>query len=150
MNIDHNHTYIMIPGKWQAKGIYFDENYGSLPVHGETEILHNSDGWILDGYMELELEETVRFYNKYTITPFKKDADFTSWISENPVLGTLVGKFMIAGNLLLSSWQSKDNEYSGTECLIRLDSKKYKNHGFAFHDDQKLSSWEVELMLTSL
>lgn len=139
------HTYILDEGKWKAKGFYYDHEANQLEVIGETEIKHRQDEWILDGFMELRTEEPVRFYNKYSIIPKEKDKDFTVWTSVNPAIGKLKGKFMIVGDTILSSYISEDGLYSGSECLYRINEDKYLNRGFAFHGEEKLSSWAVTL-----
>ena len=140
-----NHTYIFEEGIWKASGKFYDENNNCTEVTGETEIKHKG-AWILDGYMELKLDDPIRFSNKYTIEPIGQGKDFTFWSSVNPILGTLLGKFMIIGDTILSSYESEDGQYSGTESLTILDSETYKNRGFAFHNTIKLSTWEVDLI----
>lgn len=60
-------------------------------------------------------------------------------------MGKLIGKFMIIGDTILSSYISENGIYSGTECLYKIDETKYLNRGFAFNGENKLSSWEVTL-----
>ena len=139
------HTYILVEGKWKAKGVYYDQEANKLEVTGETTIEHLPDEWILDGFMELKTEEPIRFYNKYSIIPKEEDKDFTVWTSVNPALGRLKGKFMIIGDTILSSYISEDGVYSGAECLYRISENKYLNRGFAFNGEEKLSSWAVIL-----
>ena len=139
------HTYILEEGIWRASGQYWDENQNCINVQGKTEITHNKSNWILDGYMELQLDNPIKFFNKYTIEPVKPERDYTFWTSENPALGTLIGSFMIINDTILSKYQSEDGQYSGVESLIITNSNFYKNRGFAFHNKQKLSSWAIEL-----
>lgn len=95
--------------------------------------------------MELQIDNPIKFFNKYTIEPIGSGRDFTFWTSTNPALGILAGRFMIVSDTILSSYESEDGQYSGIESLIILDSETYRNRGFAFHNQNKLSSWEVEL-----
>jgi len=99
----------------------------------------------MDGFMELKLDKPVRFYNTYSIAPISDQTDYTQWTSENPDLGKLIGKFMIVGDTILSSYISENGLYSGAESLLKIDDNKYLNRGFAFHGKKKLSSWEVTL-----
>ncbi len=139
------HTYILEEGVWKAFGKYYDENQNCIEVSGETNIIHKDDAWILDGFMELKLENPIKFFNKYTIEPFKPDKDYTFWSSINPALGKLAGKFMVVSDTILSSYHSENRQYSGTESLILVGLELYKNRGFAFYNKNKLSSWEVNL-----
>lgn len=140
-----NHSYIFEEGNWKAIGIYFDQESNEIEVYGETTIRHLNDEWVLDGFMELKIESPIRFFNKYSIIPLPDNKDYTQWTSENPALGRLIGKFMIIGDTILSSYRSEDGIYSGAESLFRIDSNKYLNRGFAFKGEDKLSSWEVTL-----
>ena len=142
------HTYILEEGTWKATGRYYDEYHNCTEISGETQIIHNNEVWILDGYMELKLDDPVKYFNKYTIQPVDPEKDYTFWSSENPALGTLLGKFMFTGDTILSSYHSEDGQYSGSESLILVDPRSYKNRGFAFHNKAKLSSWAVDLYRT--
>jgi hypothetical protein len=95
--------------------------------------------------MELQLDEPVKIFNKYYIKPFEDNKDYTSWISENPALGKLKGNFTIVNDAILSSYQSKNGKYSGSEILLFIDESHYQNWGAAFEDNRKMSSWEVML-----
>lgn len=141
-----NHTYILEEGNWKATGKYYDENQNCVEVSGETQIIHKDEIWILDGFMELKLDDPIKFFNKYSIEPFEPEKDYTFWSSINPALGTLIGKFMIVNDTILSYYQSEDGQYSGSESLVFINSKLYKNRGFAFHKKNKHSSWEVDLV----
>lgn len=139
------HSYILEEGNWKASGLYYDHEANQVEVFGETMIQHLKDEWVLDGFMELKLENSTRFFNKYSIIPKPIDKDYTKWTSVNPVLGKLIGKFMIIGDTILSSYISENGIYSGSESLFKINENKYLNRGFAFHGENKLSSWEVTL-----
>lgn len=139
------HSYILQEASWKAIGVYYDSAGNQFEVYGETAIKHFKDEWVLDGFMEVKLDNPVRFFNKYSITPLPVGKDFTDWTSQNPALGKLIGKFMIIGDTILSSYSSENGLYSGSECLVLLDNGTYHNRGFAFNGDRKLSSWEVTL-----
>ena len=49
------------------------------------------------------------------------------------------------GDTILSAYTSEDGQYSGSESLVFVDKETYQNRGFAFHNRNKLSSWEVDL-----
>lgn len=139
------HSYLLQEGNWKATGVYYDSDCNQFEVYGETSIKHFKDEWVLDGFMEVKLDNPVRFFNKYSITPLPVGKDFTEWTSQNPALGRLKGRFMIIGDTILSSYSSEKGDYSGSECLVLLANGTYHNRGFAFNGDRKLSSWEVTL-----
>jgi hypothetical protein len=139
------HSYVFEEGNWKATGVYFDHEGNEVGVNGKTTIEHLPDEWVLNGFMELKTETPIRFFNKYSIVPMSEKKDFTKWTSENPALGKLIGKFMIIGDTILSSYISENGIYSGAESLFRINENKYLNRGFAFNGENKLSSWEVTL-----
>lgn len=126
-----------------AKGNYYDENNNIIKVEGKTVIVHQENLWINEGYMKLLLDNPIEFKNRYEITPFVKD--FTSWQSLNPALGIQLGKFMVIEDTIISTYVSKDGDYSGSECIVKISDNLYKSKGFAFKGNSKLSSWSVEL-----
>lgn len=140
-----NHSYIFAEGHWKAVGHYYDYEANQIEVFGETTIKHLEAEWVLDGFMELKLENPIRLYNKYSIAPLPDKKDYTRWTSQNPALGKLMGYFMIVGDTILSSYISENALFSGSESLIQIADTKYLNRGFAFKGDNKLSSWEVTL-----
>ena len=139
------HSYIFEEGIWSASGRYYDKNQACISLSGKTKISHKNDHWVLDGFMELALDKPVKFTNRYSIEPIASEKDFTFWSSINPALGKLLGKFMIIGDTILSSYASENGLYSGSESLILIDKKTYKNKGFTFRGRNKFSSWEVDL-----
>ncbi|CAH0119522.1 MULTISPECIES: hypothetical protein [unclassified Paenibacillus] len=139
------HSYLFEEGHWKATGRYYDQEGNQVEVYAETTIRHMEKEWILDGYMELQSEHPVKIFNTYSIDPIPARAEFTTWTSENPALGTLSGKFMMIGDTILSAYVSENGLYSGSECLVKINDRQYANRGFAFHGEMKLSSWEVTL-----
>ena len=59
------HTYILEEGMWRASGKYHDANQNCIPVIGETKITHNELNWILDGYMELQIDNPITSHTNY-------------------------------------------------------------------------------------
>jgi hypothetical protein len=95
--------------------------------------------------MKLLLDNPIELHNRYEIVPFKKD--FTSCRSYNPALGTLIGKFMVVEDTIISTYITENGEYSGSECIIQISDTLYVTKGFAFKGDSKLSSWSVKLSM---
>jgi hypothetical protein len=139
------HTYIFQPGKWQSTGAYYDQETNSFQVYGEAEILHLSNQWVLDGFMEVKSEPPVRFTNKYAIIPPVAKELFASWAAQNPAFGKLIGKFIIEDEAIISLYTSEDNKYSGAEFLYYINAGEYTGRGYLFQGDKKMASWEITL-----
>lgn len=138
------HTYFFETMKWTAAGTYYDEAGHPFPLKGETEIVHDKSRWTLGGYLEVAFESPVRFTNTYEIQG-TEDETTLSWESFNPDLGILRGRFEVIGEFLVSSYTSADGTYSGTETLLQIDEKTYRNVGVSFHNGKKMSSWTALL-----
>lgn len=139
------HSYIVSEGKWKTKGLFIDENNETTPITGQTIISQLPDHWILDGYMEIQSERSIRHYNKYRIQPMSPTETSTAWESSNPGLGLLKGQFVFINDTILSFWHSEDYLYQGSEVLILKDENTYHNRGVLFLKNHRLSSWEAEL-----
>lgn len=138
------HTFLLSEGSWIAKGNYYDELNNSITLEGKSVITHTEILWLNEGYMELQLENPIRFENRYEIVPFAND--FTSWKSFNPALGILQGRFAIVDDTIISTYVSEDGQFSGVECMIKVNKSTYTSKGFAFNGTEKLSSWAVTLV----
>lgn len=139
------HTYILEPGKWDATGKYYNNSQNYVTVRGEAESIHGESEWTLVVTLRLDMENPLDFYSKYLIKPVSPDEEFTFWHSHNPLFGHILGKFMIIDDMILSSFQSGDRQYTGTECLLMIDENFYRNWGFVFHEANKQYSWVTEI-----
>jgi hypothetical protein len=139
------HTFIFEEGLWRAEGLYVDSTSTALRAEGTITITHGEELWINEGSMKLLLAQPVEFQNRYEIIPFEEDGDYTTWKSLNPVIGTLLGKIVLVDDSLISVYESQDGHYTGSEYLLQVSEGVYRNRGFAFRDDKRISSWAVEL-----
>ncbi|HHX79960.1 MAG TPA: hypothetical protein GX692_02730 [Acholeplasmataceae bacterium] len=139
------HTYLFEEGRWIATGVYSDEKGEIVQVEGQTIIIHKDEVWINEGSMKVLTNTPVEFFNKYEIIPFVYGSEMTNWKSFNPALGELKGKFMIVQDSIMSKYASVDGQYTGFEYLKKIDDLTYENRGFALRNDEKLSSWAVQL-----
>jgi hypothetical protein len=94
-------------------------------------------------------DKSVKIYNRYEIVPFKEGRYITTWESLNPDLGTLLGRFVIVDDAIISTCRSKNGEYAGTDFLLKVSDVHYKNRGVFFKGSDKLSSWSIDLRKTS-
>ena len=140
------HTFLFEEGLWAARGEYVDEAMNRAALEGETRVTHRPGQWLNEGRMRIELGgREVVIENRYRIAPFAGGADFTSWETEHPALGTLRGHFIIVGNAILSSCTSADLRYTGTEFLLQEAPERYVNRGALFSAGGRISSWSVIL-----
>lgn len=139
------HTFLFQQGLWLAEGFYFDETDQPLPFSGFTEVRHADNLWINRGRMEIGAAKTICIENSYRITPFPEGAGMTTWESENPALGTFIGKFYLVGDSIISTFVSQRGTYAGCEFLLQKSESSYLNRGVFTDGSQRLSSWVVEL-----
>jgi hypothetical protein len=139
------HTFLFEPARWQADGIFIDPAGQTLPMAGHTVILHGEGIWSLTGKIHLTGEATVEIVNDYRIIPFPPGELQTTWTSHNQAFGTLKGRFVVIGNTILSSFDSDDRQFHGTEWLRRLDADNYENRGVLFAGERLLSAWAADL-----
>ena len=115
------------------------------PVEGETKITRTEGLWINDSCMTLQGDNAVEYKTRYEIVPMERGQELTSWISENPALGKMMGKFIIVDDSIISIFTSENGTLQGTECLRLIDDDLYSNRGCLLRGDKKISSWAVEL-----
>jgi len=138
------HTYLFSEGIWIAKGIYYDENSNPFNVEGQSEITHLKDLWLNNSCMTLSGENPVELRNYYEIVPFAKD--FTSWKSVNPGLGTLLGRFVVVEDSIISLFSTEKGDYFGSEFLTKIDESEYIGKGVLYNAAGKISSWSIHLV----
>jgi hypothetical protein len=85
-------------------------------------------------------------HNRYEIEPFAAGARSTHWTSVNPAVGALRGRFVVAGDAILSFYSSPTGRYRGFECLQQRDAARYTVRGSFLDEDKLISSWAFELM----
>ncbi len=139
------HTFLFEEGVWRAEGTYIDGTNTALGAEGTITVTHTEEAWINEGCLRLLLARPVEFRNRYEIVPFEVGKDYTSWKSQNPMIGTLVGKIVVVDDSLISVYESQDGVYAGSEYLLQVSETVYRNRGFAFKHDARISSWTVQL-----
>ncbi len=91
-------------------------------------------------------ERPALHHNRYEIAPFSPGARSTHWTSNNPAIGALRGRFVLAGDAILSFYSSPTGRYRGFECIQRRDEARYSVRGTLLEEDKVLSSWGLELV----
>jgi hypothetical protein len=114
-------------------------------VDGETTIRHEPSRWLFEGVLRVRGERPALHHNRYDIAPFSPGGRSTHWTSNNPAVGALRGRFVLAGDAILSFYASPTGRYRGFECLQKRDATRYTARGALMEEDKVLSTWALEL-----
>ena len=139
------HRFLFEEGVWISAGFFRDGEGNTWHLSGRTKIVHHDDRWINSGVMEIEGDSPIRIEAIYEIVPFERGSDATTWRSENPELGTLVGTYAVVGDSILSAFRTKDGSFYGTEYLKNVDPDTYANRGVLLHHGKIVSSWSTTI-----
>jgi|YelNatPaOPRAMG01_1025707.scaffolds.fasta_scaffold23982_3 hypothetical protein len=139
------HNFLFEEKKWKVKGTYTDEDGKKTKVTGLTIIKHNFFNWIIEAelYIPLKGGKTLDLRNVYKVKKITQQDVETTWTSENKIIGKFFGRFFIAGNIIFSSYFSKNKEYVGYETLEYMGGGKYNGYGKLFYKDKMNSSWKI-------
>ena len=106
---------------------------------------HEPTRWLFEVVQRLRGDPARVQHNRYEITPFSAGARSTHWTALNPAIGALRGRFVIAGDAILSFYASPTGRYRGFECLLQRDAGRYSVRGSLLEEDKLLSTWSLEL-----
>lgn len=141
------HSFLFREGTWRAAGEYRDGAGGATAVEGETRVRHETGRWVSESVMRVKSNPPQEHRNRTEVTPFSAGAQSTHWSGENPAIGSLNGRFVLAGDAILSFYASATQRYRGFECLQQTDAKHYQVHGAMLDQDKVISTWVLELKL---
>ena len=141
------HAFLFREGRWRVAGEHCDGAGHRTSTEGETRVRHLPDKWQSESVMRLKVAQSTEHRNVYEIAPFSPGALSTHWSSDNATLGTLRGRFVLAGDAILSFYSSATGRYRGFECIQRRDASHYFARGAMLEEDKVLSTWAVELEL---
>ncbi len=139
------HRFLFEEGVWLAAGFFRNGDGSTMHLSGRTEISHRENIWINRGFMEIEGDTPIRIENTCEIIPFERGSDATTWRSEDPGLGTLVGTYAVVGDSILSAFRTEDGSFYGTEYIKNVDPDTYANRGVLLHHGRIVSSWSATL-----
>lgn len=147
------HLYILREGVWWAVGEFIDASGRASAVRGETLVRHLPGVWICESVLAASSAEAgkrtaAEHRNRCEIVPFAAGSRATHWSSQNSTVGPLNGRFVLAGDSILSFCSSPTGRFRGVECLIRLDETRYAARGTFLEEDRVLSTWALELERT--
>jgi hypothetical protein len=143
------HTFLFQPGTWKAAGEFRDASGLAAPVDGDTAIRHEEKRWLFEGVLRVRGNRPALHHNRYEIEPFSPGSRSTHWSSTNPAIGALRGRFILAGDAILSSYASPTGRYRGFECIQKKDAQHYTVRGALLDEDKVVSSWALELALVA-
>lgn len=141
------HTFLFREGEWSVAGEFTAGDGSVTPADGEARIRHLPDRWLFESVMRLRGAKTVESSNRYEINPFAPGSLATHWIATNPAIGTQHGRFIVAGDTILSFYATATGRHRGYECLMQRDERAYSARGVAMNEDRPLAMWAVELKL---
>ena len=143
------HSFLFREGTWRAAGEYRDGAGNTTAVDGETRVRHEPGKWITEGVLRVKSNPPKEQRNRTEVIPFSPGSNATHWSSESAAIGSLNGRFVIAGDAILSFYASGTGRYRGFECLQQKDARHYLVRGAMLEQDKVVSSWVLELKLKS-
>ncbi len=139
------HTFLFREGAWRARGEYRDGAGVATPVDGETRVRHEPGKWLSESLLVVRRNPPQEIRTRTEIQPVSAGAQSTHWSSEGSTLGALAGRFVFAGDAILSFYASATSRYRGFECLQQKDAKHYAVRGAMLEHDKVLSTWTFDL-----
>ena len=106
---------------------------------------HEPNRWLFEAVQRLRGDPARVQHNRYEIVPFSPGARSTHWTALNPAIGALRGRFVVAGDAILSFYASPTGRYRGFESIQQRDRVRYSVRGGLLEEDKLLSSWALEL-----
>jgi hypothetical protein len=142
---DEAHSFLFKEGLWLAEGQFVDALGKAVAVAGEAHIKHYPDKWIYEGVMRTTGAPPAEHRTVYEIEPLAPGNFATPWTSKSASFGTLHGRFILAGDVILSAYESATGRYRGQDTLIRREENRYSARGALFDGPKLLSAWTIEL-----
>jgi hypothetical protein len=140
------HTYLFMPGLWQADGVYYDELEKPHLQTGELLVEHAPDFWTIDIRLNISGQDRRDFVSRYMVTPFREGVSFTEWKSHVGGPEPIFGLFVVVQESILMPWHSQSGQFWGQEALSSVGPDLYLSRGFAFLKDRKAYSWATRLV----
>ena len=95
--------------------------------------------------MRLRGEPARLQHNRCEIVPFSPGARSTHFTCINPAIGALRGRFVLAGDAILSLYASVTGRYRGFESFLQRPDGGYSVRGTLLDEDKVMSTWMLEL-----
>src|SRR5438105_11525862 len=139
------HTFLFQPAVWTAKGTLWRADGVPLEAIGRTEIAHRAECWLLSGTLKVLGSPPAEFVHAYWIEPPGPDGASMKWRFEDATFGTLLGRFAVIGESILSVYACESSGYHGAEHLGQIDADTYRTAGVLLLKDQIVYSWRMML-----
>ncbi|HUN70357.1 MAG TPA: hypothetical protein VMU46_16275 [Burkholderiales bacterium] len=139
------HTFLFKEGLWRCEGEFLDALGKATQVAGEAQIRHYPDKWLYEGALRTGTAPPVEHRTVYEIQPMAPGNFATPWTSKSASLGTLHGRFIVAGDAILSAYESATGRYRGQDTILRRDERRYSARGALFDGGKIVSAWSIEL-----
>lgn len=144
--MEMKHSWLLEEGSWRAEGLYINKRGEEFPLKGQWHICHERPVWNISGYMEVLTKPPIEYENIYEVEPLLAGQDHTQWFSNNPVLGEMLGSFIIVKDAILSIYTARTAGFTGTEHLKRISGNVYHNRGALMKGREKVLSWSYDLV----
>jgi hypothetical protein len=141
------HTFLVKEGLWRSEGEFFDGAGNRVAVAGEVQFRHYPDRWVYEGVLRTVTNQPVEHRTVYEIVPLAPGNFATTWTSKSASFGTLHGRFILAGDAILSTYESATGRYRGQDTVLWRDDKHYSARGALLDGSKILSAWSIELRL---
>jgi hypothetical protein len=141
------HTFLLKPGLWRCEGEFLDGAGKRTAVAGEAQIRHYPDKWVYEATLRTATVPPVEQRTVYDIQPLAPGNFATPWTSASASFGTLHGRFIVAGDAILSAYASATGRYRGQDTVFRRDERHYGASGAMLDGAKILSAWSFELRL---
>ena len=87
----------------------------------------------------------AEFVHAYMIEKPSSEKDFMKWTFESAMFGTLLGRFAVLGQSILSVFGCETSGYHGAEHLGQLDAGHYRSAGMMLLKDKVIYTWQMNL-----
>ncbi len=143
-----DHKFLFEEKTWKAKGTYLDERGKKITVTGTTKVTHKFGKWVVEGDILVPMngDKTLELRNVYSVKPLKANQTETTWECANKIVGKFTGRFFISGNVIISTYATKDGKYRGYEIFKLLGAGRYENLGEDCFEGKRISSWNLSLV----
>ena len=140
-----DHTFLLKEGLWRGEGDFLDGAGKRTAVAVEAQIRHYPDKWVYEGVLRTATTPPAEHRTVYEIQPMARGNFATPWTSNSASFGTLHGRFIVAGDAILSAYESATGRYRGQDTILRRDDRHYSARGALFDGGKILSVWQLEL-----
>ncbi len=139
------HTFLLKEGVWSVEGEFLDGAGQATAVAGEAQVRHYPERWVYEGTLRAATNPPAEHRTVYEIEPLAPGNFSTLWTSKSASFGTLQGRFVVLGDVILSAYESATGRYRGQDTMIRRDERRYSARGAMLDGGRIVSAWRIEL-----